>query len=96
MKERDSAHPRRRFLKAAAISTGAILLPRVEVFGAPQPLRSATQTNESKSADYTLRIRVSPVEIALPHSKWLIPNDRPRAARFTSEQLPKMLQNFSR
>ncbi len=55
---------RRRFLKAAAISSGAILLPRVEVFGATKPLRSAGQAAESKFADYTLRIEVSPVEIA--------------------------------
>ena len=55
---------RRRFLHGAAISSAAVLWPRVEVFGEIGPANSAPQTTESKSADYTVRIRISPVEIA--------------------------------
>src|SRR5215469_17672491 len=55
---------RRRFLKAAAISSAAILLPRIEILGETRAARCAAQTGESTSADYTLRIKVSPVEIA--------------------------------
>src|ERR1700745_3516105 len=54
---------RRRFLKAAAISSAATLLPRVQLFGGAKPSSSARPA-DSKSADYTLRIKVSPVEIA--------------------------------
>jgi len=54
---------RRRFLKAAAISSAAILLPRVEVLGKARPSNSAPQA-DAKSVDHTLRIKVSPVEIA--------------------------------
>ena len=55
---------RRRFLQAAATSSGAILWPRVEVFGETKAANSSPQASESKSADYTVRIKVSPVEIA--------------------------------
>jgi FtsP/CotA-like multicopper oxidase with cupredoxin domain len=55
---------RRRFLKTAAISTGAILLPCPKSFGQAQTSNSISDITESKSADYTLRIRVSPIEIA--------------------------------
>ena len=55
---------RRRFLQAAAISSGAILWPRVEAFGETKAANSSPQGSESKSADYTVRIKVSPVEIA--------------------------------
>jgi FtsP/CotA-like multicopper oxidase with cupredoxin domain len=51
-------------LKTAAISTGAILLSPVDGFGRTQVSSSVSETSESKSADYTVRIRVSPVEIA--------------------------------
>ena len=61
---KDDGQARRRFLKAAAISTGAILLPPFEVFGAPKTPHSLAQTTQSRSPDYTLRIKVSPVEIA--------------------------------
>ena len=54
---------RRRFLKAAAISSAAILLPRVEVLGKNKPSNFAPQA-DSKPADSTLRIKISPVEIA--------------------------------
>ena len=54
---------RRRFLKTAAISTGAILPPRANGFGRIQTSNSMSEA-ESKSADYTVRIKVSPIEIA--------------------------------
>lgn len=59
---KDLSQSRRRFLKAAAISTGAILLPRASLFSRTQP--PAQDEPEPKSADYTLRIKVSPIEIA--------------------------------
>jgi len=46
------------------MSTGAILLPRVKSFSQTQVLTSAAETSESKSADCTVRIKVSPIEIA--------------------------------
>ncbi|HTT22747.1 MAG TPA: multicopper oxidase domain-containing protein [Candidatus Sulfotelmatobacter sp.] len=55
---------RRRFLKTAAISTGAILLPRIEILGETSTAKAPAQAVESQAADYTLRIKVSPVEIA--------------------------------
>lgn len=61
---KDHVQSRRRFLKAAAISAGAILLPRVEVYGSPKLPNPVAPTTEPKSADYTLRIRLSPVEVA--------------------------------
>ena len=61
---KDHVQSRRRFLKAAAISAGAILLPRVEVYGSPKPPNPVAPITEPKSADYTLRIRLSPVEVA--------------------------------
>jgi len=60
----DTTHSRRQFLKAAALSTGALWVPRAQ--GSSQPRASAApqELSDSKSADYTLRIQVSPVEIA--------------------------------
>ena len=55
---------RRQFLKAATISSGAVLLPHIEVFGSTKIGGSAPQTTESKSADYRVQIKVCPVEIA--------------------------------
>jgi FtsP/CotA-like multicopper oxidase with cupredoxin domain len=55
---------RRRFLKAAAISTGAVLLPRGVGFCQTQESALASDKSEPGSADYTIRIKVSPVEIA--------------------------------
>jgi len=52
---------RRRFLKKAAIA-GGVWLSRVAPFDSISPFASAQ--SESKSADYTVRIGVSPVEIA--------------------------------
>lgn len=57
-------HSRRQFLKAAGIASGAILLPHIELVGETGTAKSAAQTSQSKSSDYTLRIRTSPVEIA--------------------------------
>ena len=59
-----NSHSRRQFLKAAAVTSGAVLLPTLEVLGGTKAPKSGAQTSDSKSADYTLRIRVSPVEIA--------------------------------
>ena len=53
---------RRRFLKGAAISTLAGVLPQTISRGETQA--SASEGQESTSPDYTVRIRVSPVEIA--------------------------------
>ena len=57
-------HSRRQFLKAAGIASGAILLPHIELVGETGTAKSAAQTSQSKSSDYTLRIKTSPVEIA--------------------------------
>ncbi len=54
---------RRRFLKMAALSTGAIFFPRPHVVGQTQTSNSISDVAASKSADYTLRIQVSPIEI---------------------------------
>lgn len=61
---KDKLQSRRSFLKTTAVSAGAMLLERIEVLGSPKPLTLAAQAAESKSADYSLRIKVSPVEIA--------------------------------
>ena len=55
---------RRRFLKTAAVSAGAILLPRADSFGQTQESSPAPDNSEMKSADYAVRIGVSPIEIA--------------------------------
>src|SRR5947209_5233278 len=60
---KDLIASRRRFLKTAAISTGAVLLPRGDSFGQTQT-SPVPDTSETRSADYTLRIGVSPIEIA--------------------------------
>src|SRR5215469_14240022 len=60
---KDNCESRRRFLKAAAISSAAILLPRTEILAETRVPNSVTQSPDSKSADYKLRIKVSPVEI---------------------------------
>ena len=62
-RRKDRSPSRRVFLKAVATASGAILLPRVEVLGETAP-KSRAQVADSKAADYTLRIKVSPVEIA--------------------------------
>jgi len=51
---------RRSFLKSTALAAGAILLPRGDGFSQA----SASPTTESGAADYTVRIKVSPIEIA--------------------------------
>lgn len=60
----NSLPSRRRFLKTAAISTGAVLVPLRNGFGQTQVSAPHSEDSESKSADYTVRIRVSPIEIA--------------------------------
>ena len=60
----DLLQSRRRFLKMAAISTGAFLLPRADGFSHARPSASAPDASESRPADYTIRINVSPIEIA--------------------------------
>jgi FtsP/CotA-like multicopper oxidase with cupredoxin domain len=59
-----SSQSRRQFLKAAGVTTGAILLPRVKGFGKAQSTTSAAEGPAPQSADYTVRIKVSPIEIA--------------------------------
>jgi FtsP/CotA-like multicopper oxidase with cupredoxin domain len=58
---------RRDFLKTAGITVGATLLHRGYGFGLTESSASDTAAN-SKAADYTLRIKTSPVEIAKNHS----------------------------
>lgn len=59
----DLSQSRRTFLKTAAISAGAVLLPPIDLFKQSQPAAVPDQS-DSKSADYTIRINVSPIEIA--------------------------------
>ncbi len=58
---------RRKFLKAASLTTGAFFLPSAKVFAesvkSPQS-SAAPPASESGSADYTLHIKTSPIEIA--------------------------------
>jgi FtsP/CotA-like multicopper oxidase with cupredoxin domain len=54
---------RRQFLKAAAFSTGTLLLPRWDGFCKTQAKSAVSEAAEMKAADYTLRIGVSPIEI---------------------------------
>lgn len=51
---------RRQFLKAASLTAGAALVPSIN--GQANP--SAEPQAESGPADYTLRIQISPVELA--------------------------------
>jgi FtsP/CotA-like multicopper oxidase with cupredoxin domain len=59
---------RRTFLKTAGLTAGVMLLPRGDSFGqvsaAMQQSQSSPATGNSESANYTLRIKTSPVEIA--------------------------------
>lgn len=54
---------RRNFLKTAAVSTGALLLPTVNVLGQVETVASQSGADAVK-ADYTIRIKVAPIEIA--------------------------------
>jgi FtsP/CotA-like multicopper oxidase with cupredoxin domain len=61
------AESRRHFLKATGLTAGALLLSRRNGFansGTPFDGESPVPPSESVSADYTLHIRTSPVEIA--------------------------------
>jgi len=60
----DLPQSRRRLLKMAAISAGAILLPSRGSFAQNQPTTASSGVSESTAADYTIQIRVSPIEIA--------------------------------
>ena len=55
---------RRQFLKSAAISTGAVLLSREAGFSETEASSLGPDASEARSADYTVRIGVSPIEIA--------------------------------
>ena len=56
---------RRMFLKAAAVTSGGIFLPRAHaLLGSQASSASDSQASDSGPADYTLHIKVSPVEIA--------------------------------
>jgi|ERR1039458_5834834 FtsP/CotA-like multicopper oxidase with cupredoxin domain len=58
---------RGRFLKAAALSAGAVLLPSGTVVaksGLSSRSTEISASSESGSADYTLHIKASPIEIA--------------------------------
>ena len=58
---------RRSFLKNTALSTGAVMLSRVTPLRASRVPLASTMQADSSSVDYTIRIRVSPVEIAKNH-----------------------------
>ena len=58
---------RRKFLKAASLTTGAVLLSSAKVVaesGMSPQSSELSATSESGSADYTLHIKTSPIEIA--------------------------------
>jgi FtsP/CotA-like multicopper oxidase with cupredoxin domain len=55
---------RRRFLKTAALSTGAILIPGAGVLTRAQASTRVLAQSDSPSPDYTIRIQVTPIEIA--------------------------------
>jgi FtsP/CotA-like multicopper oxidase with cupredoxin domain len=61
---KDFRKSRRRFLKMAAISAGGMLLPPAGAAGRAYASSARSESQESGAADYTLRIMVSPVEIA--------------------------------
>jgi FtsP/CotA-like multicopper oxidase with cupredoxin domain len=56
-------------LKTLSLTAGAVLLPGREVVAqtATPAGRTATQAGDSEQADYTLRIKITPVEIAKNH-----------------------------
>jgi len=55
---------RRQFLKAAALSTGTLVLRRWDSLGQTRAKSATSDEDEAKAADYKLRIGVSPIEIA--------------------------------
>src|ERR1700730_9120326 len=65
---RNLSQSRRHFLKTVGMTAGAILLPRGDSFGrtvgAIQQSQSSDAAVNSEPANYTLRIKTSPVEIA--------------------------------
>lgn len=58
----DNLPSRRGFLKTTAVAAGTLLLPRADSFS--QAANAATSPAEESPADYTIHIRVSPIEIA--------------------------------
>ena len=60
----DSLQSRRLFLKSAVISTSFALLSGETGFSQTQTSTPLPNSTESKSVDYTVHIRVSPIEIA--------------------------------
>ncbi len=64
---KELSESRRKFLKAAGLTTGAVLLSSSKVVSesviSPQ-IGESSAASESGSADYTLHIRTSPIEIA--------------------------------
>src|SRR5215831_5694164 len=63
----DSLPSRRTFLKVAAISTGTALLPPPKVLAQTNGTASDSESADLTRADYTIRIKVSPIEIAPNH-----------------------------
>jgi FtsP/CotA-like multicopper oxidase with cupredoxin domain len=61
---KDFLQSRRRFLKAAALSTSAVLVQPLVGLSQAQVLTSGCETSEPTPADHTIRIKVSPIEIA--------------------------------
>jgi FtsP/CotA-like multicopper oxidase with cupredoxin domain len=61
---KELVHSRRQFLKAAALSTGVVLLPRANALTKNQTSTANPNPADAKDADYTIRIAVSPLEIA--------------------------------
>ena len=61
----DSLPSRRSFLKVAALSTAGVLLEHTEALS--QTHATDSESPDSTHPDYTIRIRVSPIEIAPNH-----------------------------
>ncbi|SPF38273.1 exported hypothetical protein [Candidatus Sulfotelmatobacter kueseliae] len=64
---KELSESRRQFLRSACLTTGAVLLTSggvVAEFGASPQTKESPAGAESGSADYTLHIKTSPIEIA--------------------------------
>lgn len=60
----DYLQSRRRFLKTMAAATGGIVLPKADARVALQQSAATSQETESSTVEYTVRIKVAPIEIA--------------------------------
>jgi len=60
----DYRQSRRNFLKAATLSTGSVLFARPNVLGQTSASPEGLESSDSTPADYTIHIKVSPIEIA--------------------------------